>query len=85
MTNLTCMTFMTHFFIGTIFYSLFPRQKILIMKKTLGLALLAAAAYGLYKYSKLSPSEKENLMSKGKDLLDKKLGLGNLFNKKQTA
>jgi hypothetical protein len=55
------------------------------MKKTLGLALLAAAAYGYYKYSKLTPTEKENLKMRGKDLLDKKLGLGNLFNNKQTV
>jgi hypothetical protein len=56
-----------------------------MLKKTLGLALLGAAAYGIYRYSKLSTTEKENLMAKGRDLLDKKLGLGNLLNKKQTA
>ena len=55
------------------------------MKKSLGLLVFAAAAYGIYKYSKLSSEEKNDLKGRGKDLLDKKLGLGNLFGKKQTA
>jgi hypothetical protein len=57
-----------------------------MQRKSLSLLLAAAAAYGLYKYSKLSPEQKNNVKAKGKDFLDKQLGgLGNLFGKKQTA
>lgn len=55
------------------------------MQKTLGLLLAAAAAYGAYRYSKMSPDQKNNLKQKGKDFLDKKMRLGNLFNKQQPA
>lgn len=56
------------------------------MRKTIGLLLGAAAAYGIYKYSKMSPTEKNELRSRGKDFLDKQLGdLGGLFGKKQTV
>jgi hypothetical protein len=54
-----------------------------MQRKSLGLLLAAAAAYGAYKYSKLSPEEKNNLKTKGKDLLNRNLGLGNLFGRKQ--
>jgi len=53
-----------------------------MQRKTLGMLLLAAAAYGIYKYSKMSPGEKENLKGMGRDFLDKKLGLGDLLGKK---
>ena len=56
-----------------------------MQRKSLGLLLAAAAAFGIYKYSKMSPGEKNNLKARGKDLLDRKLGLGNLFGKKQTV
>jgi len=56
------------------------------MRKTIGLLLGTAAVYGIYRYSKLSATEKNELNKKGKDLLDKYVGdLGNLFGKKQTA
>jgi hypothetical protein len=56
------------------------------MRKTIGLLLGAAAVYGAYKYSKMSPTEKNELKSRGKDFLDKQLGdLGGLFGKKQTT
>jgi hypothetical protein len=56
------------------------------MRKTIGLLLGAAAAYGIYKYSKMSPTEKNELRSRGKDFLDKQLGdLGGLFGKKQAV
>ena len=55
------------------------------MQKTLGLLLGAAAAYGIYKYSKMSPEQKNNLKQKGRDFFDKKMGLGNMFSKKQPA
>ncbi|MEO8403835.1 MAG: hypothetical protein ABI480_04550 [Chitinophagaceae bacterium] len=51
-------------------------------KGKIGLLLAAAAAYGVYKYSKLTPEQKKDLMAKGKDLFNNKLGgLGNLFGK----
>jgi hypothetical protein len=57
-----------------------------MQKKSLGLLLAAAAAaFGLYKYSKMSPQEKNNLKAKGKDFFNNKFRLGNLFRKKQTA
>jgi hypothetical protein len=50
--------------------------------KSLSLILAAAAAYGLYKYSKLSTREKDNLKMKGKDFLNKNLnGLSRLLAK----
>ncbi len=55
------------------------------MQKTLGLLLAAAAAYGVYKYSKMSPEQKNNLKQKGRDFFDKKMRLGNLFGKKQAV
>jgi hypothetical protein len=54
------------------------------MKKSLALILGALAAFGLYKYSKLSPEEKNNLKAKGKDLLDKATSR-NILGKKQTV
>jgi hypothetical protein len=57
-----------------------------MQRKSLSLLLAAAAAYGVYKFSKMSPEQKNNLKAKGKDFLDKQFGgLGNLFGKKQTA
>jgi hypothetical protein len=51
--------------------------------KGIGLLLAAAAAYGAYRYSKMSPQAKSDLRSRGKGFLDKNLGgLGNLFGKK---
>ena len=54
------------------------------MQKTLSLVLAAAAAYGLYKYSKLSSSEKNDLKQKGLDLL-RKGGIGNWRGKAEAA
>jgi hypothetical protein len=50
----------------------------------LGLLLAAgAAAYGAYRVSKMTPEQKNNLRTKGKDFIDKNFsGLGNLFGKK---
>jgi len=53
------------------------------MQKTLGLIVMAAAAYGIYKYSKMSDKKKNNLKAKGKEFLDNKMGLNNLLGKKQ--
>ncbi|MBC7948889.1 MAG: hypothetical protein H7Y42_13450 [Chitinophagaceae bacterium] len=51
----------------------------------LGMLLAAAAAFGAYKYSKMTPDQKNTIRTRGKDFLDKNLGgLGNLFGKKTT-
>jgi hypothetical protein len=55
------------------------------MRKTLGLLLAAAAAFGIYKYSKLTPQQKKDLREKGRDFWDKKMRMGNLFTKKGPA
>jgi hypothetical protein len=57
-----------------------------MQRSKIGLLLAAVAAYGVYKYSKMSPEEKNNLKAKGKDFLNKNMGgLNNLFgNKKAT-
>ena len=57
-----------------------------MQKKGLGLLLAAAAAYGFYRYSKMTPEQKTSLKEKGKDFLDKNLGgLGNLFGSKTST
>ena len=53
-----------------------------MLKTTLGLILAGAAAFGIYKYSKLTPQQKKDLREKGKDFLDKKMRMGNLLAKK---
>jgi hypothetical protein len=53
------------------------------MRKTLGLLLAAAAAFGIYKYSKMTPQQKKDLKEKGKDFLDKKMRMVNLMAKKR--
>ena len=55
------------------------------MRRTLGLLLAAAAAFGIYKYSKLTPEQKKDLKEKGKDFWDKKVKMGNPFTKKKPA
>jgi hypothetical protein len=48
-----------------------------------GLLLLGAAAFGAYKYSKMSEQEKKNLKDKGKRMFDENLGgLKNMFGKR---
>ncbi len=70
---------------GMIFYPKVYSLKFkpLFMRKTLGLLLAAAAAFGMYKYSKMNPQQKKDLKEKGKDFLDKKMGMGNLLAKKR--
>ena len=56
-----------------------------MQKSKVGLLLAAAAAYGAFKYSRLSPEQKNDLMTRGKDFMNKNLGgLGNVFKKKTT-
>jgi hypothetical protein len=57
-----------------------------MQRRGLGMLLAAAAAYGVYKYSKMTPEQKSSLKNRGKDFLDKNLGnWGNLFGKKSTT
>jgi hypothetical protein len=50
-----------------------------------GLLLLGVAAFGAYKYSKMSQEDKKNLKDKGKKFVDENLGsLKNVFGKGQT-
>ena len=57
-----------------------------MLRNKTGLLLAGLAAFGYYKYSKMSPEEKKNLMNKGKDLLNKNFGgLENMFGKKGTT
>ena len=57
-----------------------------MQRKGIGLLLAAAAAYGYYKYSKMSPEQRNSLKQKGKDFLDKNLGgVKNMFGKKTSA
>jgi hypothetical protein len=66
------------------FQCIHQKFKPLFMRKTLGLLLAAAAAFGIYKYSKMTPQQKKDLREKGKDFLDKKMRTtGNLFTKKR--
>ena len=57
----------------------------MMQKRGMGLLLAGLAAYGYYKYSKMSAEEKRNLMDKGKKIVEDNFGsLGNLFGKKAT-
>ena len=50
-----------------------------------GLLLLGAAAFGVYKYSKMSDQQKRDLKDKGKRLVDENLGgLKNAFGRGQS-
>jgi hypothetical protein len=56
------------------------------MNKAIGLLLAGAAAYGAYRYSKMSPQQKSDLKQRGKDFLDKQVGgVKNMFGKKTAA
>lgn len=57
-----------------------------MQKSKVGLLLAAVAAYGVYRYSKMTPEQKTNLKAKGKEFIDKNLGdVNNLFNKKKAT
>jgi hypothetical protein len=47
-----------------------------MQRKLLGL-LFAAVAYGFYKYSRMTPEEKQDIKQRGKDLLKDLGGVGN--------
>ena len=51
-----------------------------MQKKGLGLLLAAAAAYGYYRYSKMTPEQKNAMMEKGKKMVNDNFGsLGKVF------
>jgi hypothetical protein len=51
-----------------------------------GLLLLGAAAFGAYKYSKMSDQQKRDLKDKGKRFVDDNLGsLKNVFGSRSTT
>jgi len=53
-----------------------------MQRKLLGL-IFAAAAYGIYRYTKMTPEQKAELKKRGGDFLEKNLGsFGNLFGQK---
>jgi hypothetical protein len=54
-----------------------------MLRGKVGLLAAAAAAYGVYRFSKMSPEQKNDLKTRGKSFVDKNLGgLSNLFHKK---
>jgi len=56
-----------------------------MQKKLLGL-ILAAAAYGVYRYTKMTPEQKTDLKRRGGDFLDRNMGsFGNVFGQKPTV
>jgi len=55
----------------------------MMQKKGLGLLLAAAAAYGYYRYNKMTPEERNALVEKGKKIFNENLGpLGDMFKTK---
>ncbi len=56
------------------------------MQKTMGLLIAAAAAYGAYRYTRMTPEQKNGLKQKGKDFLNKNLGdVNGMFGKAKEA
>ena len=54
-----------------------------MLRNRTGLLLAGLAAFGYYKYSKMTPEQKNSLITKGKDLLNKNFsGLENILGKK---
>lgn len=54
-----------------------------MLRNRTGLLLAGLAAFGYYKYSKMTPEQKSNLIERGKGLLNKNFGgLEGLFGKK---
>ena len=56
-----------------------------MLRNKTGLLLAGLAAFGYYKYSKMTPEQKNSLIERGKGLLHKNFGgLENIFGKKAT-
>jgi hypothetical protein len=54
-----------------------------MQRSIFGLLVAAAAAYGMQRYSKMTPEQRTDLKRRGKDLIDKNFsGLRNVFSKK---
>lgn len=57
-----------------------------MLRNKTGLLLAGLAAFGYYKYSKMTPEQKNSLIEKGKSLLNKNFGgLENIFGKKAST
>jgi hypothetical protein len=55
-----------------------------MQRSKIGLLLAAAAAYGVYRYSRMTPNQKLKLKNQGKSFVDKNLiGITHLFGKKK--
>ena len=55
-----------------------------MQRKLLGL-LFSAAAYGFYKYSRMTPEEKQDLKKRGSDLLKRFTGVASPMLEKKMA
>ncbi|HKC35976.1 MAG TPA: hypothetical protein VKB95_07935 [Chitinophagaceae bacterium] len=55
------------------------------MQRKLLSLLFAAAAYGIYKYARMTPEEKQELKQKGRDFLKDLNGIGNHTADKKVA
>jgi hypothetical protein len=54
-----------------------------MQRRGLGLLMAAAAAYGYFKYRKMTPEQKRDIQQRGKHFMDKNLrGLNSLFGKR---
>jgi len=57
-----------------------------MQRSKVGLLIAAAAAYGAYRYSKMTPDQKSSLRAKGRDFLNKNFGgLNNLITRKKAV
>ena len=54
-------------------------------RNRVGLLLAAAAAYGAFRYYKMTPEQKSSLKTKGKDFLNKNLSSLNIFSKRKAT
>jgi len=56
------------------------------MKRIIAGLVLAGAAYGIYRYTKMTAEQKSDLKRRGKDFLDKNIsGVTNVFRRKAAA
>ncbi len=49
-----------------------------MQRKLMGL-ILAAAAYGVYRYIKMTPEQRNELKNKGKEFLNKNMNMGRTY------
>ncbi|HEX6846807.1 MAG TPA: hypothetical protein VF144_07505 [Chitinophagaceae bacterium] len=55
------------------------------MQRKLLSLLFAAAAYGIYRYTKMTPEQKSDLKRRGKEFLNKNMGFEDINGRKTTA